>query len=112
MPDEKKPNPFSEAVPVPVPDEPAPPAPPKKTAASEQIPWAKLVKLTATPEKLQEALWNAGLRTSEDLTANPRWAQVALGALQAVYGVDLNTLLVGYDKHLSEQKDKEKVSHA
>ncbi len=54
------------------------------------LPWERLVTLSATPEKLAEALRANGIWTAEDLDNN---VQAVLGALQAVYGVDLARLL-------------------
>lgn len=54
------------------------------------VPWGELVQLTATPEAVQAELYRVGVWTVEDLRRNP---QLALGALQRVYGVDLAALM-------------------
>ena len=54
------------------------------------VEWAKLIKLQATSEDLQENLRNAGIWTGHDARTN---AQVVLGAIQKTYGMDLGVLL-------------------
>lgn len=54
------------------------------------LPWAELVQPEATPEAIQAALYRVGVWTVDDLRQNP---QLALGALQRVYGVDLSALM-------------------
>jgi hypothetical protein len=62
------------------------------------IPWADLVKVTATPASIEKALHNAGIWTLEDLTSNPRRA---IGALQAAYGLDLASLIRAANEYLN-----------
>lgn len=62
------------------------------------IPWARVAKLQATPEGLEQALHAAGIWTAEDLRTKP---MVALGAIQRAYWLDMNILLsaaVEYEK--------------
>lgn len=54
------------------------------------VPWAELVQLTATAEAVQAELYRVGVWTVVDLRQKP---QLALGALQRVYGVDLSALM-------------------
>ena len=55
------------------------------------IPWEDLLKeVTITPAQLAEALHNAGIWTAQDLQVNTR---AAIGALQAVFQIDLAYLL-------------------
>lgn len=54
------------------------------------VPWAELVQLTATAEKIQAELYRVGVWTVDDLRRNP---QLALGAVQRIYGVDLSALM-------------------
>jgi hypothetical protein len=54
------------------------------------LPWSDMVSPAATPEAVEQALYRADIWTGADLRSNPR---AALGALQAVYGVDLAALL-------------------
>lgn len=54
------------------------------------VPWAELVQLTATPAAVQSELYRVGVWTVDDLRQKP---QLALGALQRVYGVDLAALM-------------------
>lgn len=53
-------------------------------------PWAELVQLTATPAAVQAELYRVGVWTVDDLRQKP---QLALGALQRVYGTDLAALM-------------------
>jgi len=55
------------------------------------LPWAKLIKLQATPEGIEVALHRAGIWTMEDLMKNP---MPALGAIQAAYWLDMSILLM------------------
>jgi hypothetical protein len=61
------------------------------------IPWADLVKVTATPGGIEKALHNAGIWTLEELTSNPRRA---IGALQAAYGLDIASLIRAANEYL------------
>lgn len=54
------------------------------------VPWGELVQLTATPDAVQAELYRVGVWTVDDLRQNP---QLALGALQRVYGTDLAALM-------------------
>ncbi len=54
------------------------------------VPWADLVQLTATPDAVQAELYRVGVWTVDDLRRNP---QLALGALQRIYGTDLAALM-------------------
>lgn len=54
------------------------------------VPWAELVQLTATPAAVQAELYRVGVWTVDDLRQKP---QLALGALQRVYGTDLSALM-------------------
>lgn len=54
------------------------------------IPWESVIVLSATPEALAEALRANGIWTYSDIEANPN---AVLGAIQAVYGVDLGRLV-------------------
>lgn len=77
----------------------APPMP----DTSKRAPWAKMVKLnTLTPERLQQALYDAGILTVADLRHNPNGA---FGVLQALYGVDLSALLLGAEKYADTHKE-------
>lgn len=54
------------------------------------VQWSELVTMRGTPEQLQTELYRVGVWTVDDLRQNP---QLALGALQRVYGVDLAALM-------------------
>lgn len=54
------------------------------------IPWAKEIKLSASPEDLEKALHNAGIWTPQDAINNPGGI---IGALNATYKTDLAKLL-------------------
>lgn len=54
------------------------------------VPWAELVQLTATPAAVQAELYRVGVWSVDALRRNP---QLALGALQRVYGTDLSALM-------------------
>lgn len=76
---------------------------PKAPVQLAGVPWAKMVKLnTVTPDKLQQALYDAGILTPADLRRSP---QRALGVLQALYGVDLSALLLGAEKYAETHKE-------
>jgi len=51
------------------------------------LPWEEFVKHPAIPEKLRQA----GIYTLADLIKRP---EAALGAIQAAYGQDLQTLII------------------
>lgn len=67
-----------------------------KAATPYGIPWAKVVKLQATPEGIELALHRAGIWTVEDLRTNP---MPALGAIQAAYWLDMHILLMAAQKY-------------
>ena len=54
------------------------------------VPWAEVLTINVTAERLEAALHGAGLWTPADVQAHP---DRALGALQAAYGIDLGALL-------------------
>ena len=64
------------------------------------VPWSALVELQVTPEAVEQALRNVGIWTAEDLFARP---QAAVGALQAVYGVDSAVLMRAARKYKEQQ---------
>lgn len=53
------------------------------------LPWAGLITLNATPEKLAHELRRVGIWTYDDLVKN---GQGAIGAIQRVYGIDYGRL--------------------
>ena len=65
------------------------------------LPWERLVKMEATPEKLADELHRNGIWTMEDVESNPR---AIMGALQTVYGVELSTLIQAAHKEVRNVK--------
>lgn len=61
-----------------------------KSAIPYGVPWEKLIKLSATPQKIAAELRRVGIWTQEDLEARPNQA---MGAIQAAYGCSLRDLL-------------------
>jgi len=53
------------------------------------IPWSKFIRLSATPEQVEQALYRAGIWTREELKRGPA---TAVSALRDVYSVDLASL--------------------
>jgi hypothetical protein len=54
------------------------------------LPWETIVKLQATPARLADELRKNGIWTIEDMR---RYQAAIFGALQAVYGLELATLI-------------------
>jgi hypothetical protein len=53
------------------------------------VPWSQ-IRLSASPEKLEQELHRVGIWTAEDALNN---AQKVLGAIQATYTVDLSKIM-------------------
>ncbi len=64
------------------------------------LPWAELVTLRVTPERIERELRKHGIWTHADLRARPN---VAAAALQAAYAVNLTAL-----RQAAERLEKEK----
>ena len=60
------------------------------------IPWAKEIKMFATPEEVETALYNAGIKTAEDVYKNP---QAIIGAFNAAYKSGLAEVLTIANKY-------------
>jgi hypothetical protein len=52
--------------------------------------WSELIKLSASPEQLEQELRRVGIWTAEDVLHN---ADKVRGAIQATYGVDLGKIM-------------------
>lgn len=68
--------------------------------APHGLPWESIGAGRTTPERIADALRNAGIWTVEDLRARP---QAAVGALQSAFGIDLAALL-GFAAEHDEEK--------
>ena len=64
------------------------------------LPWAELITLKASPERLQEELHRIGIWTAEDALQN---AQGVLGAIQATYGTDMSKIMAIAKKEVRKE---------
>ena len=66
------------------------------------LPWEQLIQLSATPERLAAELRRNGIWTLEDLAKHQ---SAARGAIQAVYGTELATLIRAAHAHKEAKHD-------
>ncbi len=70
-----------------------------ETGTDYGLPWEEIITLSGTPETMAKYLRANGIWTLDDLTKHPN---IAIGALQTVYQLDLAALITAARSYLDK----------